>query len=107
MKVEYVRRTGPFVQVIDILGDDLHVEIALQSGDSQVCGIGFGGEHLAPPVVVETDHAPTVEIQSLGNTNLLDLVIPPRPVGIAERRKTAFGADSGAGKDYEFFHGME
>lgn len=72
-----------------------------------MCGIGFRGEHFAAAVVVETDHAPAVKVQRLGDTDLLDLVIAPRSVGVAERRKAAVGADTGAGEDNEFFHGMD
>ena len=80
VEVENARRAGAFVQVVDILGDDLHIEIALQSSDGPVCGVRFGREHFAAAVVVEADHAPAVKVQGLGDADLLDLVISPRPI---------------------------
>ena len=106
VQVENMRRTRPFVQIVDILGDDPDVEIAFQTGNRPVGGVRLGLEHFGTPLVVETDDAPTVEIKRFGNADLLDPVIPPCSVGVAERRQTAVGADAGAGEDNKFFHCM-
>ena len=99
-----MRRTCPFVEIVDILGDDLYVEIAFQVGNGQVGRIGHGFAHFGAPVVVKTDHAPAVKVQSFGNADLLDPVISPCSVRVTERRQTAVGADASAGEDNEFFH---
>ena len=106
VQVKNMRRTRPFVQIVDILGDDPDVEIAFQTGNRPVGGVRLGLEHFGTPLVVETDDAPTVEIKRFGNADLLDPVIPPCSVGVAERRQTAVGADAGAGEDNKFFHCM-
>ena len=106
VQVENMRRTRPFVQIVDILGDDPDVEIAFQTGNRPVGGVRLGLEHFGTPLVVETDDAPTIEIKRFGNADLLDPVIPPCSVGVAERRQTAVGADAGAGEDNKFFHCM-
>ncbi len=103
VQVENMRRTRPFVQIVDILGDDPDVEIAFQTGNRPVGGVRLGLEHFGTPLVVETDDAPTIEIKRFGNADLLDPVIPPCSVGVAERRQTAVGADAGAGEDNKFF----
>lgn len=40
VEVEDMCRTGTFVQVVDILGDDLNIEIAFQSGNGRCAGLG-------------------------------------------------------------------
>ena len=88
VQMRHTGRTGAFVQVVYILGDDLDVEIRLQSRDGQMSRIGTGRQHLAAAFVVKFDHQ----------------VIGPQSVGIAEGGQSAVGTHAGSGKDYDFFH---
>ena len=93
VQMRHTGRTGAFVQVVYILGDDLDVEIRLQSRDGQMSRIGTGRQHLA-----------AIARQRLGRTDILNPVIGPQSVGIAEGGQSAVGTHAGSGKDYDFFH---
>ena len=104
VQMRHTGRTGAFVQVVYILGDDLDVEIRLQSRDGQMSRIGTGRQHLAAAFVVKFNHQPAIARQRLGRTDILDPVIGPQSVGIAEGGQSAVGTHAGSGKDYDFFH---
>ena len=104
VQVRHARRSGPLVQVIDVLRHHLDLAGPLQPRDGLVRGVRPGGEHLAAALVVKPDHQRAVAGQRLGRADLLDPVIGPEPVRIAEGRKAAVGAHSGAGKNDDFLH---
>ena len=65
-------------RVVYILGDDLDVEIRLQSRDGQMSRIGTGRQHLAAAFVVNSITSRRVARQRLGRTDILDPVIGPQ-----------------------------
>ena len=91
-------RTGPLVEVVDILRDDLHVEIAFQAGNGLVGGIGLCGKHLAATHVVEPDDRIAVVAEGFGCAYILDAVVGPEAVGIAECSYSAVGTYAGTGE---------
>jgi hypothetical protein len=55
VQVNHVGGAGPLVQVVDVGGDDVHVEVVLQRGQPVVRGVGFGGRDLSAALVVEVE----------------------------------------------------
>ena len=104
MQVRYPGRTGALVQVVDVLGNDFHVEMLFQGGNGAMRRIGLFLQHVPPPGVVKVNDPVAVIPQSFRGAHVLDAVILPQPVRIAEGGDAAVGAYSGAGKDHEFFH---
>ena len=46
MQVKHFAAAGAFVQVVYVLGDDLHVEVFLEFGEGVVCGVRLGFNEL-------------------------------------------------------------
>ena len=92
------------MQVVYVLRQALDLEIPFQPRDGLVPGIGLRGEHLAAAHVVKPDDRGTVMRQRLGRADILDPVGSPQPVGIAEGRQAAVGADPRTRKNDDFFH---
>lgn len=104
VQVRDVRRAGSFVQIIDILGNYIHVETLLQARNSAMARIRFLLEHLAAAHVVKIDDLRPIIAQRLGRTDIFDPVVGPQPVGIAESSQSAVGAHAGTRKNNDLFH---
>jgi len=102
--MRHAGRAGPLVEVIDILGHDLHIVALLEAGDGLVGRIGTRGKHLVPPLVVEFDDQGPVARQRLGRADILDPVVGPQAVRVAEGRQTAVGTHSGTGENHDSLH---
>ena len=106
VEVRDARRAGPFVEVVHVLRDDLHVVRALQLRDGPVSCVGGCGEHFASAHVVETYDRGAVACQRFGGADILDAVVGPQAVGVAEGGQSAVGAHAGAGEDNDLFHNL-
>ena len=97
MQVDDLRRAGPFVKVVHVLGDDGHVEVFLQFGDDLVGAVGQGLLELAPALVVELEHKALVAVPSFDVGHVGHVVVFPQAVAVAEGLDPALGAYTGAG----------
>ena len=79
------------MQIIDILRYHLHIEVLLQIGYGDMCGVGFGREKLLAALIIELNDQRPVAGQRLGCADILDTIICPQAIGIAEGRKAAIG----------------
>ena len=104
MQVRDARRAGPLVQIIDILGNYLHVETLFQARNSAMARIRLLPEHLAAAHVVKIDDLRPIVAQRLGRTDIFDPVVGPQPVGIAESSQSAVGTHAGTRKNNDLFH---
>ena len=107
VQMRHPRRSGALVEVIDVLRQHLDLEIPLQLRDGPMPGVRLGGEHLAAAFVVKFDHGGAVVRQGFGRADILDAVVGPQAVRIAERGKTAVGAHPGARKNDYSFHKLK
>ena len=99
MQVQHGAAAGPLVQVIDVLGDDLHVVAILQPGQGEVGGIGLGRPCLSAALVVEVDDQLGVAVEGLGRGHFLHAMTFPQAVAVTKGLEAAVGADAGAGED--------
>lgn len=105
VEVQYFGGAGLFVEVVDILGDDLHVEVVFEGSDAAVGVVGGDVGELGAAVVVELVDKGGVTSEAVGRANVHDVVLFPKAVGVAECCDAAFGADACAGRYYKFlFH---
>ncbi len=99
--MKHATAAGPFVQVVDILGDDPHLEHLLQPCKGIMPRIGLRSEEFAPTGIVKPDHPLPMPFQRLGRTHILYSIIRPQTVRIAECGDAAFGTDTGTGKNHQ------
>ena len=94
---------GAPVQAVHVLGHEeeavAHPRLGL--GERGVAGVRAHGAGLAPPLGVEAPDEPRVLLEALGRRHLLDRVVLPEAVRVAEGRHAALGGDAGAGQDEE------
>ena len=107
MQVQHLRRAGPLVQVVHVLGDDTYAPAGhlLKLGQGQVPGIRGHGAGLGAALVIEVQHQGRVAGKAFGRGHVLDAVLLPQPIGVAEGADAAFGRYAGAGKYYKVGHG--
>ena len=104
VQVEHPRGAGPLVEVVNVLGDDVHVIVLLQARDGQVRGVGFRILQLFAALVVEIQHQFPVPVPPLDGGDVVHVILLPQAAGVAEGGEAALGADAGAGQYDEFFH---
>lgn len=107
VQMRHPRRSGALVEVIDILRQHLDLESRSRLRDGPMPGVRLGGEHLATAFVVKFDHGGAVVRQGFGRADILDAVVGPQAVRIAERGKAAVGAHPGARKNDYSFHKLK
>lgn len=100
MKMKDVGATGAFVKVVDILGDYTDIEILFQIYKREVSDVGLYLGKLGASVVVEIMNESRVALKTVGRTNVHDIVIFPKAVGVAECRDATFCANTGSGRYY-------
>ena len=93
------------MQIIDVLRDDPYVIALLEIDECLVGGIGLGRPHLLPPLVVELEHKGWVFGPRLGRRHILHAVAFPEAAVAAKCLEPALGANPGAGKHDNLFHG--
>ena len=84
MQVKHPSATSAFVQVVDVLGDHVYIELLLQSSDRMVGGIRSRSKDLCPALVVEVEYQRGVTGERFGCGHVLDPVLFPKPIAIAE-----------------------
>ena len=105
---------GALVQVVDVLGHHQHRArvLALELGQGMVGGVGPGLDQVDPTGVVELVHEGRVAGEALGRRHLLEVVLGPQAVLVAEGAEPGLGRDAGAGEDHDVLeiacrHGRE
>ena len=91
-----------FVQVVDVLGDDVHVVFFFQAYQLAVSVVGLDGEELAAALVVEVQHQFGIAQVGVVGGHVFHAVLLPETVAVAEGADAALGADAGSGEDYYF-----
>ena len=106
MEVQYGAGAGTLVQVVDVLRDDARIGISLlQTGYGFVRRIGLGIQYVTTAGIIEIDAQLRVAQPRIVRAHILDAVLLPQSVSIAERAQTALGGYSGTGKNNNFLHG--
>ena len=104
VQVQDILRAGLFVQVVDILSYNLNVIKLFQPHQLPVPLIGFDGSQLAAALVVEVQHQGFVFSVALRRSHILNAVLLPQAVAVAEGADSALGTDASAGKYNNLFH---
>ena len=89
------------MEVVHVLGDNVHVKHSLQPGQSTVSFVGLGRDDFATSLVVELQHQARVGFEALRRSHLLHPVAFPKSVCAAECRNARFRAHACAGEDHE------
>ena len=100
MQVQHAGGAGTFVQVVHILGDDIHPEILLQLGHSHVGGVGLGILKLGPALVVKLQHQLPVAVPALDGGYVVHVILFPQTTCVAEGGESAFGRNPGPGQNH-------
>jgi hypothetical protein len=98
--VEHVARACRLVQRIDVLcaEEEPLADRFAEACERRVGGIGADIAALATASGVETPDQLRIAGEAFGCRDVLDPVLLPEPVRVAERPHAAFGADPGAGE---------
>lgn len=104
----HMDRLGPaaLVQVIDVLGDENHFS---REGFLEVCQslmrrIGLGFHVLGASHVIEIMDQFGIRVEPFRCRDILDPMLRPKTVFIAEGSQAALGGDTRAGQDYDLVH---
>ena len=92
VQVQHLRAPGALVQVVHVLGDDPHVEEPLELRQDAVPKVWLRMGQLFPALVVELGHQLGVAVPPLDAGDLHDVVLLPKPPGVAEGLEPALGA---------------
>lgn len=91
VKVENIATARAFVQVVHVLSDDLYIERALQLDKREMTCIGFNRKQLLSALVVKSKHQERIALPCLWGGDILDAMLFPKPIGIAESTDAALG----------------
>jgi hypothetical protein len=103
VKVEDASAAGTFVEIVNILGDDVDVEVLLQPGETEVGGVGLGFGDVAAPHIIKVENQRRIPSPGAGGSDFGDFKAFPEAVGITKGLQATFGADAGAGEDDDLF----
>lgn len=104
VQMHHIVATRTLQEVVDILGDVQNVELRLQAGDAFVGFVGPCRLYPVEPQFVEPQDESRVSSPAAGTGYVLDAVVLPQAVGIAEGGDATFGGQPRAAKhDYRFF----
>ena len=106
MHVDYITGTSCFMQAIHILGDDddLTRPVLLQARQRDVSGVWLCLCSLYPTSIVKSVHQCRIARKTLGRGDILDPVLRPQAILIAESTQTAFRRNSGSSQNDDLFH---
>ena len=90
------------MEVVDVLGDYVHVEVLLEVFEEPVCGVRLDGGQCCSAVVVELVYECGVAQIAVVAGDVHHVIVFPQSVGIAESADTAFGTYAGTGRNNEF-----
>ena len=101
-------RSGPLVEVVDVLGAQEEVtpmirQGSLQPGKRMVRLVGLGGEEVGSPCVVEGMHLTGVMGEGFWSGQLHRVELGPVSTLVAERAEPALSRNASTGQD-EHFH---
>ena len=99
VKVDHFPAAGPFMEVIDILGDHRHVMDALQLRHNPVCLVWTDRQKLPSSLVVESKNLLRILVKRGCRAELQGVDLPPQPVRIPEGAQPTVGADSSPSKE--------
>lgn len=94
MQVSDVFGSGAFVEVINVLRDDMDIVSLLQFRQSDMGSVRLAVEHLAAALIIEVNDQFSVPGQSLRGADILDAVVCPETIRVAESGDAAVFADS-------------
>jgi hypothetical protein len=95
MKVNNVAVSGPFVQIIDILGDYSNSIVLFQRSNEQMGIVGLYLSELSSSLVVKIQYQFGIPLKSLWAGDVFNAVTFPKTSGIPEGFNTAFCTDAG------------
>ncbi len=96
VKVHDLRGAGSFVQIVNVLRDDSHFVVLLQSGNREMRGVRLGLRELLAQTVVESEHQRAVPVPPFDRRNFLRIILSPETVVASERAETALGTHARA-----------
>ena len=96
--MKHLRRSGPLVEIVDVLRDDIYVIVFLQLSQQSVGLIGLLCHKVMSSGVVELMHEFGVAAEAIGRCHLHYGIILPQSSGVAEGGDAAFGTDAGPGR---------
>ncbi len=103
MHVDHLATAGTLVEIVDVLGDDLHPAgpIGLQPGECLVRRVGLDRRvvQLPPTLVVEAVDERWIMGEGLGRGHILRPMAFPQAAGAAKRGQARLGGDAGSGQD--------
>jgi hypothetical protein len=91
------------MEVIDVLGDDVHVEILLQGGKDAMRLVGFRNRNILPSTIIEFQHHGRVPQERLWCGDILNIIPLPEAITVAKCFQPAFSAYPRPGKYNKFF----
>ncbi len=107
MHMMYVRRTSPFVQIIDILRHDQQIVIGprapfpVQPGQCYMRRVGMLGLHRRAALIVETQNQIGITGKAFGCRDIFNPVLFPQAPIRAESIYTAFSAYARPCQDHD------
>lgn len=101
MHVKQPLRAGPFVQVVDVLGNhqQLSRPFSVKPRQRPMSIIGLDSSELGPASIVESMDQSRITAKRFGGANILDTMTLPKTVGASESREAALGGDTGPGQN--------
>lgn len=103
MEVKYVGVFCLFVQIIDVLSNDIYFEKFFQFGKEQVCWVGYCFGYLFLVEVVEVGYKVWIFCLGLGSCYVFDGILFLEFVVVMESGDIVFGGNVGVCQDSEFF----
>ena len=104
MQMQHMRASCLLVQVVDVLGDDIHLmPFALQFCHQPVTLARLGSQQFAPARVVEVGHQFGVTCPSLWSGHIFHVIVVPQSVAVTEGAESAFCAHACACQ-YHYSH---
>ena len=101
MNLDHALRTGALVQAIDVLSHEQEVvaKPGLDRGQSAMARVWLHGLRLLAPKRIELPHQFGIAGEALGRSHVLDAMLFPQTVRVAERGKAALRGNPRAGQD--------
>ena len=96
VQVHNILRPRLLVQVVDILRDYLHIIILFQPHQLLMTLVGLHGSQLATALVVKVQHQSLVLGVALRRSHILNTILLPQAVAVAEGADSALGANTSA-----------
>ena len=92
------------MKIIHILCHHLHVKMFLKLGNGIMGGVRLNREQLLAAYIVKLHHQSPISFQRLGRTDILNTIIRPQTIGIAECGDTTIGTHARTCKNHNLLH---